>query len=40
VTQVNYIDPPLVAVLRGLDWVLYVLETWLRRLAAWLQRHW
>ncbi len=40
VTQVNYVDPPLVALLRGLDWVLYVLETWLRGLWAWLQKQW
>ncbi len=40
VTHVDYIDPPLVAVLRGLDWVLYALETWLRRLGAWLRQHW
>lgn len=40
VTQVNYIDAPLVAVLRGLDWVLYVIETWLRGAWAWLQKQW
>ncbi|MEA5450573.1 hypothetical protein VB780_18485 [Leptolyngbya sp. CCNP1308] len=40
VTQVNYVDPPLVAVLRGLDWVLYVLETWLRMAWAWLRSLW
>ncbi|MGB3199432.1 MAG: hypothetical protein WBA99_00930 [Nodosilinea sp.] len=40
VTQVDYIDAPLVAVLRGLDWVLYVLETWLRGAWAWLQKQW
>ncbi|WP_017299581.1 hypothetical protein [Nodosilinea nodulosa] len=40
VTQVNYIDAPLVAVLRGLDWVLYQIETWLRGFWAWLQKQW
>ncbi|MGB3312449.1 MAG: hypothetical protein WBG32_23320 [Nodosilinea sp.] len=40
VTQVDYIDAPLVAVLRGLDWVLYVLEIWLRGAWAWLQKQW
>ena len=40
VIQVDYIDAPLVAVLRGLDWVLYVLETWLRGFWAWLQKQW
>lgn len=40
VTQVSYIDSPLVALLRGLDWLLYRLETWLHRLGAWLQHHW
>jgi hypothetical protein len=40
VTQVDYIDAPLVAVLRGLDWVLYVIETWLRGLWDWLQKQW
>ncbi|MBW4485914.1 MAG: hypothetical protein KME14_25595 [Tildeniella torsiva UHER 1998/13D] len=40
VTQVNYVDPPLVTVLRGLDWLLYVLETWLRMAWAWLRSLW
>ncbi|MBD2231015.1 hypothetical protein [Phormidium tenue] len=40
VTQINYVDPPLVTVLRGLDWVLYVLETWLRMAWAWLRSLW
>lgn len=40
VTQVNYVDPPLVMVLRGLDWLLYVLETWLRMAWAWLRSLW
>ncbi|PZV06859.1 MAG: hypothetical protein DCF32_08765 [Leptolyngbya sp.] len=40
VTQINYVDPPLVTVLRGLDWVLYVLETWLRMAWAWLGSLW
>lgn len=40
VTQVNYIDAPLVAALRGLDWVLYTLETWLRGFWAWLRKQW
>ncbi|MGG6238021.1 hypothetical protein ACQ4N7_05220 [Nodosilinea sp. AN01ver1] len=40
VTQVDYIDAPLVAVLRGLDWVLYVIETWLRGLWSWLKKQW
>ncbi len=40
VTQVNYVDPPLVTVLRGLDWVLYVLEIWLRMAWAWLRSLW
>ena len=40
VTQVHYVDAPLVAVLRGLDWVLYAIETWLRGCWAWLQKHW
>ncbi|MGB3138016.1 MAG: hypothetical protein WBG38_06415 [Nodosilinea sp.] len=40
VVQSDYIDAPLVAALRGLDWVLYVLETWLRGAWAWLQKHW
>ncbi|PSN13412.1 hypothetical protein C7293_16000 [filamentous cyanobacterium CCT1] len=40
VTQVDYIDAPLVAVLRGLDWVLYAIETWLRGFWAWLQKQW
>ncbi|WP_035986737.1 hypothetical protein [Leptolyngbya sp. KIOST-1] len=40
ITQVDYIDAPLVAVLRGLDWVLYVIETWLRGVWAWLQKQW
>jgi hypothetical protein len=40
VTQINYVDPPLVTVLRSLDWVLYVLETWLRMAWAWLRSLW
>ncbi|MGF1516732.1 MAG: hypothetical protein ACFCVB_02850 [Nodosilinea sp.] len=40
VTQISYIDSPLVALLRGLDWLLYRLETWLHRLGVWLQQHW
>ncbi|TVQ10441.1 MAG: hypothetical protein EA368_07310 [Leptolyngbya sp. DLM2.Bin27] len=40
VVQVNYVDHPLAALLRGLDWLLYELETWLRRLGAWLRQHW
>lgn len=40
VSQINYVDPPLVTVLRGLDWVLYVLETWLRMAWAWLRSLW
>lgn len=40
VTQVSYIDSPLVALLRGLDWLLYRLETWLQKFGAWLQQHW
>ncbi|HSM83437.1 MAG TPA: hypothetical protein VLS96_17250 [Nodosilinea sp.] len=39
-TPVGYVDPPLVTVLRGLDWVLFGFETWLRGLWAWLKRHW
>ncbi|MBD1876826.1 hypothetical protein H6F75_25400 [Nodosilinea sp. FACHB-131] len=40
VTQINYVDPPLVAVVRGLDWLLYVLETWLRMAWVWLRSLW
>ncbi|MBE9140630.1 hypothetical protein IQ254_26090 [Nodosilinea sp. LEGE 07088] len=40
VTQVDYIDSPLVALLRGLDWLMYGVETRLRRVLAWLRRHW
>jgi hypothetical protein len=40
VTQVDYIDSPLVALLRSLDWLLYGIETRLRRALAWLRRHW
>lgn len=40
VTQVSYIDSPLVALLRGLDWLIYRLETWLHKLGAWLHHHW
>jgi hypothetical protein len=40
VVQVSYVDDPLVMVLRGLDWVLYAIETRLQSLWAWLQRHW
>ncbi|MFQ4135193.1 hypothetical protein PGN35_002630 [Nodosilinea sp. PGN35] len=40
VTQVNYVDHPLVAVLRGLDWLLYGFETWLRTAWAWLRSIW
>ncbi|WOD41643.1 hypothetical protein [Nodosilinea sp. E11] len=40
VSQLGYIDPPLVALLRGLDRALCWLETWLRRLGAWLHHHW
>ncbi len=40
ITQVSYIDSPWVALLRGLDWLLYRLENWLHRLGAWLKHHW
>ncbi|PSR13504.1 hypothetical protein C8255_25210 [filamentous cyanobacterium CCP3] len=40
VTQSSYVDVPLVAVLRGLDWVLYAIETWLRGFWSWLQKQW
>ncbi|MBD1914909.1 MULTISPECIES: hypothetical protein [Cyanophyceae] len=40
VTQINYVDLPLVSVLRGLDWVLYALETWLQMAWAWLRSLW
>jgi hypothetical protein len=38
VVQVGYVDSPLVLVLRGLDWMLFAIETRLRLFWAWLRR--
>ncbi len=40
VVQVSYVDSPLVLMLRGLDWVLFAIETRLRLLWAWLRQQW
>ncbi len=40
VVQVSYVDSPLVLVLRGLDWVLFAIETRLRLLWTWLRQQW
>jgi hypothetical protein len=39
VTLVNYLDHPLVLVLRWLDACIYAAETWLRRVWQWLLSH-